>query len=274
VTPLKPEVFKVEWNAYTGFPVTGYTANVEPGSRAWNVDSTTTSATFVDLSWGEDYTVVVTAHGEGDQTATSGVIEIPGTKLNAEISKARAVRGSNIVVSGTLRWADDSPIANAKIWLQAAYLPLKYKYFDTGCTGKTGSKGRFSITCQAERNAVYRALFLRPGTAGGWDGAMDLAVTVPISLRFSNNPINLGQRVRFSGAVGAPAEYVEGSLIRLQERVNGRWVNRTATTVTASSTYSMYYKPTSRTDRAWRVWTEAGDSFATSASPPKTLVVR
>ena len=38
--------------------------------------------------------------------------------------------------------------------------------------------------------------------------------------------------------------------------------------------YAINYKPTSHDDQAWRVMTTAGDSYATSTSKARVLVVR
>ena len=277
-TPAPPRVVSISWDAYPDFVVDHYVAKLQPGNRTvtnFAIDPQPTTATFGDLSWGTDYSATVTAFGAAPtDISTAATLEVPGTKLSASVSPSNATRGATTQIRGTLHTRHDKPIANVKVQVQVKYLPgPPFKFQDLDAV-KTNKNGAFGLTFKANRNADYQVLYKGAGTAGGWDSGMHLAVRVPVSLKFSANPVRFGQKVKFTGALNCKAALVAGAPIRLQHKVSGRWKTAKSSTVNANGKYAIGYKPTSRDDQAWRVITEAGDSFATSTSKAKVLTVR
>lgn len=272
-TPQPPKKMKVTWDSVPG--ATSYEAVAEPGSRLESAVAPETSVVFEDLAWSQTYTVTVTAYDGTDAAIASGTQVFSGTKLNANLSPFVAKRGARVTIDGTLQRRNGSAISNAKIYIQRALVPYPPYDFKPLTNVTTNARGAFSVKVKAATNATYQALYRGPDTAGGWDAnGLVLSVKVPISLRFSDNPVRFGRAVRFSGSLDAPAALVKGAPLRLQHKVSGRWKTAKATTVASDGTYRLRYKPRTRTDQYWRVLTNAGDSFADSTSASKKLVVR
>lgn len=273
-TPVATAKVKLTWDPYPG-PVDHYLAVVNPGRRSATVDAGSTTATFSDLTWSTGYTATVRAYDAANVVLAESSIDLPGTRLSAQISKASATRGQLITISGTLKWTKSgAPIAGAKINVGAAYAPFPpYKYDEFRKAATTSSNGAWKLRLRASRTAVYRVYFTRQDTAGGWDGSMDLAVRAPMSLKFSANPVRFGRSVIFKGAFDAPGSLVAGSAVSLQERIGGRWKSVKQTTANAQGASSLSYTPKSRTDHQWRVSSKAGPSLATSRSSAKLLIV-
>ena len=272
--PQPPQKVNLSWNAYTDFPVDHYVAVIQPGNRTYTVDAPDVSVTAVDLSWGTNYTAAVHAVGTGGETSDTTTLVLAGTKLSASISKSYAVRGSKVSITGRLRAADDSPKAGADLKVQVAFAPVNPAAYQTVKTPTTDNKGQFSVRVEASRTAVYRVLYTEEDTAGGWDGNLNLAVAIPISLKFSDNPVPSGKPVRFSGKLDCPAGLVSGIPIALQRRVGGTFKTVKSGTVKANGRYSIRYTPASSKDQFWRVSTQGGSAFTKSVSKAKLLTVR
>ncbi len=273
-TPKPPATVVIKWDAFGG-ATDHYQVIVQPGDRKQTVSAPATTATFEDLSWGSNYTATVTAlDSVGAALSDPTELKIPGVRLSAKLNKPSAVRGTNVVVSGTLRDTKNKALGGKTIKVQVALAPYQPPMYQTLGKTKTKPNGTFTYTAKADRNAIYRVLYSGKGTAGGWDANMVLGVRVPISMRFSSNPVPFGQAVTFRGALDCPASLVAGAPIKLQQRINGKWKTAKATKVTAKGKYAIVFTPPSATDRAWRVLTQAGPSFAKSTSVGKPLVVR
>lgn len=277
-TPLPPKKAEISWDASSAPGVTTYKVTMNPGSRIKEVPSSMTSVVFTDLGWSVDYTATVEALDSNGSLLASGDQKFRGTKLLGDIDSSVLVRGQKTLVTGSLRWRNDEAIPNAKIVIQRAYNPVTQSGWQNVGTTTTTARGNFELKVTAYRNSEYQVLYRgQPATSptvGGWDAGMNLAVRVPISLKFSDNPVRFGRVVRFSGALDAPDSLVVGSLLRLQHKVSGSWKTVKATEVRADGTYSLRYEPLSRLDQSWRVLTTAGVSFAASTSASKKLVVR
>jgi hypothetical protein len=273
-TPMPPEKVKITWDAYTDFTVGSYRIDMVPGPFSKTVDASALAFTFEALNWGQSYEVTVTAieASPGTQTAVSDVLQLPGRKLNAKLTKSVALRGTKVTVAGTVLTSKNSPVSGVTVTVESRLYP-KLK-FSTLKNVVTGADGAFSATFRAQQNSDFRALVSEPDTAGGWDANMVLGVKAPMSLSFSKNPVAFGRAVRFSGAFGAPDALVAGESVRLQAKVGGSWKNIDATTSDATGAYSFRRTPTSRADLLWRVVSPAGDSFVDSASRAYKLTVR
>ena len=277
--PQPPKTVEIVWDAYSGFAVDHYEVTVQPGSRFRQVPASATSATFSDLVWSQNYEATVVAVDGSGMPSIPATIDLRGTRLVGSIDPATARRGSDTKVSGSLKWRSGQPIADATIYVMRAFFPppLPSAKFEEVGTVTTNKKGRFSLTTPAVRNAQYRVLYrgepATDPTVGGWDSNIDLAVTTPIKLRMSPNPVSSGSTVRFRGKVNAPGRYVAGENVRLQRRESGQWKNIKSAVIKADSTYSIAYQPRSTVDRAWRIVTGRNDFFAPSSSRAKVLVV-
>jgi hypothetical protein len=275
--PQPPGSMTITWDPYTTQAFDHYVVTVNPGSRV--VDSVMsgdpTSATFENLTWGTNYNATVVAVDSGENALSDpGTLKIQGTKLRGSLVKVAAVRGDKVKISGTLTTANNKPLVGKKIVVQVALAPYKPPTYTRIGQTKSKKKGAYSFTTTADRNAIYRVLYKAKDTAGGWDGNMVLGVRCPVSLKFSSNPVSFGQQVTFSGKVSCPASLVAGAQVKLQQRINGKWKTAKTTRLNANAKYTVGYTPTSATDRAWRAWTQAGSSFATSNSFGKSLTVR
>lgn len=274
--PKPPGAMEITWDAYSG-TFDHYVVKVTPGPYV--VDTVMagdpTVAGFTDLTWGGTYNATVTAVDGLDQVvAESATLKIAGIKLGASLNKVAAVRGDAVKISGTIRTPKNKPLAGKKIVLQVALAPYKPPVYQNIGRAKSKGNGSFSFRTTADRNAIYRVLYRGRDTAGGWDANMVLGVRVPVSMRFSSNPVSFGKPVTFSGKLGAPASLVKGVQVKLQQRINGKWKTARTTQVNAKARYKFVFTPPSRTDRAWRAWTKAGPVFATSNSFGKALTVR
>jgi hypothetical protein len=273
--PKPPGAMEITWDAYSG-TFDHYVVKVTPGPYV--VDTVMagdpTVAGFTDLTWGTNYFATVTAVDGNTVVAESATLKIAGIKLRGSLAKVGAVRGDPVKISGTLTTANNKPLAGKKIVVQVALAPYKPPVYQK--IGQTRSKanGSYTFKTTADRNAIYRVLYKAKDTAGGWDANMVLGVRVPVSMRFSSNPVSFGKPVTFSGKLGAPASLVKGVQVKLQQRINGKWKTARTTQVNAKARYKFVFTPPSRTDRAWRAWTKAGPVFATSNSFGKALTVR
>lgn len=273
-TPLPPGKVSVQWDTYTAFTVDHYEVRLQPGFGYQETLPGDTEVVFNDLTWGTTYTTHVEAV-EAGTGATSPVasLELPGIRLQASLSKSVAVRGNNFSVNGRLRDRFDKGIANATVHLQALLYPYDSNSYQTIGTAKSGANGAFTFPTKANRNAIYRVLYSAANTTGGWYGYMMLDVKVPTSLRFSDNPVQFGTSVRFSGTLACPGALVQGTRVNLQRRVNQSWQTMKSSTVSGTSTYSIDYTPTTHADLKWRVLVQPSGSFIASPSKGKVLTV-
>lgn len=175
--PKPPKKVLVKWDEYTGFTVDWYVAVVQPGNRTIETDAATTQALFEDLSWGQNYTVTVTAMNGAGPTQDLGTRTLRGTKLSATLAKSKARKGTKVGLNGQLRWGNDKPIRNKFVIVQVAYKPFPPFNYSKLKKVKTNKRGKFSTKVPAKKNAVYRVMFKKKNTAGGWDGSMFLTVT-------------------------------------------------------------------------------------------------
>ena len=277
--PQPPKKVTIVWDEYSDFTVDHYEVTVNPGSRFKQVPAGVTSTSLDDLGWSVNYTATVVAVDSVGMQSEPAELTLRGTKLVGRIDPSSARRGQNATVSGSLKWRDDAPIANAKVVVMRAFFPAPFPSsgFKKVGTVDTNNRGRFSLSTPAVQNAQYRVLYrgepATDPTVGGWDSNINLSVTTPITLSMSPNPVSVGKKVRFSGKVKAPARLVAGGTIRLQHRDAGRWRTVKSGTIKAEGTYSMAFQPRSRSDQAWRVTTQRSDYFAASSSKAKVLVV-
>ena len=273
--PEPPGKVVIKWDAYSAFTVDHYEIRVEPGSRYKEALATDTSIAFSNLTWGTKYTasVIAVEAGTGTQSDPADLV-LPGRKLSAKINKVYTLRGDTVRIAGTLLDDKNKPVAGKVIKVQVAPAPYKPPVYQTIGKTKTDSKGAFAFRTEADRNAIYRVLNSEKTTAGGWDANMVLNVGVPVSMRFSANPVAFGQPVTVKGRLDCPAALVAGSPVKLQQRINGTWKTFKATKVTKKGRYAITFTPPSQVDRAWRVFTQAGPVFHTSVSKAKALTVR
>lgn len=279
VVPQPPKAVNIVWDAYSDFTVDHYEVSLSPGDRFKQVSADTTSAVFGDLSWSQSYTAEVVAVDAGGTESPPATLELLGTRLIGSVSPTTARRGSDVTVSGSLKWRSGAPIPNARVVVLRAFYPEPIRntdFVEIG-TDTTNANGLFSLKDTAVRNAQYRVLYKgQPATeptVGGWDSNIDLTVTTPIKMRVSPNPVAFGDQVRFRGKVQAPSRLVKGEDIRLQRRESGQWLIMAAGSIKANGSYSIPFTPRSTADQAWRVITGPSDFFAGSASQAKVLTV-
>ena len=174
--PNPPEKILLQWDEYTGFVTDHYVAVIQPGDRTKVIDASATSANFGDLSWGQNYTATVRAVDATGTESEVGTLDLPGTKLMAEIAKHRATKGTKVGITGQLRWSNDKPIRRKNVHIQVAYAPNPPYVYENVKKAKTNKRGKYSTTVRAKKNATYRVLFKKRNTAGGWDGSLFLKV--------------------------------------------------------------------------------------------------
>ena len=277
--PQPPKTVAITWTPYTDFAVDHYEVTLNPGSRFKQVPAGATSASFGDLSWSVSYTATVIAVASNGATSAPAELRLQGTKLVGDITPGTTRRGRQTTVSGSLRWRNGDPIANAKVYVKRAFYPepLRNSDFKDIGTLTTNRRGNFSLTTKAVQNAQYRVLYKGgPGsepTVGGWDSNINLSVQTAITLRFSSNSVSLGRTVRFKGRIKAPAKLVAGQGLRLQHRDGGRWKSVQSTTVKADGRYAFSYTPNSRGRQVFRVISGRNPYFVPSASRAKVLTV-
>jgi hypothetical protein len=273
--PKPPGTVEITWDAYTAFTVDHYEILVMPGSRYQEALATETSIDFNNLTWGTKYTATVVAVEDVTGTKSDPVdLVLPGRKLSAKINKVYTLRGDTVRVAGTLLDHKNKPVAGKVIKVQVALAPYKPPAYQTIGKTKTNRNGAFKFDTKADRNAIYRVLNTQKNTAGGWDANMVLNVGVPVSMRFSSNPVPFGQALTVKGGLNCPADLVAGVPVKLQQRINGTWKTYKATKANSRGKYAITFTPPSRTDRAWRVFTQGGPVFHTSVSKAKALTVR
>ncbi len=277
--PQPPKTVSITWDPYSEFTVDHYNVTLAPGSRFQQVPAGVTSVAFKDLSWGVSYVASVVAVDSGGNESGVAKLELRGTKLNGSIKPSVVARGRDATVSGSLRWRNDDPIANARIVVLRAFYPAPFpasKFKKVG-VDRTNRKGLFSVTTTALQKAQYRVLYqgepVTTPTVGGWDSNIDLSVTTPIKFRMSPNPVAFGNTVRFSGEVKAPGTLVSGEAIHLQHKVSGKWRTVKSGAVKSDSSYSIKFQPRVNSNQAWRVTTGRSDYFSASYSKPQVLVV-
>lgn len=271
--PVPPAKVSISWDAYTDFTPATYTVTLSPGSREQTVDGGDTNALFGDLSWGTTYTATVVANDGSGGHSPDATLSLPGVKLSGSLVRTNALRGSKVTIHGTLLDAKNKPMGGKTIHLQVALFPYKPPKYQDIRTATTAANGTYSVTVRANRNAIYRVLYDAANTPGGWDANMVLNVHVPISLGIPKS-VAFGRQVRFHGSFDCPAGLVAGVPVRLQEKVNGHWRNRASTRVTSKGNYGIRYTPKSHVNHAWRVKSQAGESFGTSYSKARRLIVR
>jgi Mg-chelatase subunit ChlD len=166
-----------------------------------------------------------------------------------------------------------------------AYLPVKaakvsVQYLTAGTTVwrglrtlTTSTTGAYAIVVRPSFTTTYRVVYagITNSLLGNKSANAVLRVSTKVTVKLNKNNVALGTTVTFSGAV-APNK--KGQLVTLQAFIGGKWKNVKSVALSATSTYAIAYKTTSRNDYKWRV-IKAGDVTSyTGVSPTITLIVK
>ncbi|MCZ3388520.1 MAG: fibronectin type III domain-containing protein [Actinomycetia bacterium] len=265
--PTPPKKVSVSWTPYTDFTVLKYMVSLDPGSRFQ--ETTTTKATFDDLSWGVTYTASVVAIGTGGEESPTAKLVIPGAKLTANIDKESVARGTRLSLTGILTEGNGTPIADVPIKVQWDPAPGPTTYSDLAAP-RTNGAGAYEYSFKASRNATFRVLYAGAGTAGSW-AYEQTRVKTKISINASPNPARVGRQVVFTGQVKAPNKLVKGETIQLQRLSGTTWNTVRSSTVADNGGYRIVRKMKNKTDYKWRVYAPATSTFI--GSPSRTVKV-
>jgi hypothetical protein len=129
-------------------------------------------------------------------------------------------------------------------------------------TGTTGSTGRVTLTATLPASAALK-LHHPAGAVAAPDVAVD-PVFVASRVTASSSRIRLGMSAVVRGSI-APA-HPEGSIVRLQRKVDGEWVTVASGRMTTTTAYRVAWRPRAEGTYALRVVKPADDDHARGVS--------
>jgi len=271
-----------------GSPVVGYTATVLPwGSQVPTavVQSATTSIPLQGLPSQTNQAVSVQARNAVGSSFASRDFSLYSSSVTCAKPASSVAVGKSISLSclydNGLREVNVSP---PSVTLTVQALKPRSTTWTTVATKTAPLANNVSISIPATVTGGWSLRVLAPQIAApaGYPvgivrpartATLTTTVTGPapkLTLKLSSSTIRYGSSVTFSGT---STPYFAGQKVYLQRYASGAWRSVTSRTLSASG-YRFSYKPTSRTDYRWRVWTPAAYGRPAGASASLLLTVQ
>lgn len=274
-----------------GAPITGYTATA--GSIAVNPFPTfdsvgaKTSISLTGLTTGRDVFVDVKARNSAGSSYASRPVALYSSDIFCNVKPKSTIKlNSSISVTCgydnglRLLYFQPDPVKvslqlrkpGSTVWTTVGTktVPLAdYFTFTTPLKGVTGTWGIRLTSPAFTAPARYPAGVVRPAISP----TLKTLVTGPaptLSLAVSSNRITLGKTVTFTGR--STPTYA-GQKVFLVRYFQGGWSPITSKTVSSTGAYSFSYKPTSRLDLKYAVWTPAAVGRPAGQSPSLLVTV-
>lgn len=293
VTSTSPTTAKITFIAPTstgGAPILDYTAQTLPAyaptARSFTSVGATPSISLSGLPPEADVAVAVTARTSGGSSYAARTVKLYGSSIfcNANPKATLKVNTSISVtcgyMSGVANYDKTGPITvslqgrkpGSTVWTTLTSKAVTSIDELTYTAPLKTVTGKWSLRLVAPAVAVPAGLV--PGISRpAISRTMTTLVTGPaptLTLAVSKTRIAFGTSVTFTGK-STPT--YKGQKVFLMRYSQGGWGTVASTTVSSTGVYSFTYKPTTRYDFKYRIWTPAANGRPAGNSPALLLTV-